>query len=148
MAITRWRPTRSIFGIQDEINRLFEDFMSREPEVDALREGTWAPDVDISETESEIVVEAEVPGIEQKDLKVNVQNNVLTFSGEKKQEKEEKGKGYHRVERTYGSFHRSFSLPSEVDANKTKASYKDGVLTIRLAKTEKAKPKEISIEVK
>ena len=148
MALVRWRPTRNIFSIQDEINRLFEGLTSREPEVDALREGAWAPDADIAETESEIVVEAEVPGIDQENLKVSVQNNVLTFSGEKKQAKEEKGKNYHRVERTYGSFHRSFPLPADVDTSKTKASYKNGILTIRLPKVEKAKPKEIDIEAK
>lgn len=148
MAITRWRPTRGVFSVRDEINRLFDDLLSEEPEMSALREGAWSPSVDISETEDQIVVEAELSGIDQKDLKVNVQDNVLTIGGEKTREKEKKGTNYHRVERAYGAFHRSFSLPSEVDSEKTEASYRDGVLTIRMPKTEKAKPKEITIEAK
>jgi len=105
------------------------------------------PRVDIAETNGELVVAAELPGLTRDDVSIRIENNVLTLKGEKKQEEEEKATNYHRIERSYGAFSRSFSLPSTVDASKVRAGFKDGVLTITLPKTEEAKGKEIPIEV-
>lgn len=107
----------------------------------------WAPVVDVEETKDEVIVRAEVPGMTKEDISVTLQNNVLTLRGEKKQEKEEKGKTFHRMERSYGAFVRSFTLPTLVEGDKVRAAYKDGVLTITLPKVEEVKPKEISISV-
>jgi len=107
----------------------------------------WSPLVDISEDEKEYVIKAEIPEIKKEDVKLMVQDNVLTISGERKSEKEEKGKKYHRVERTYGSFLRSFTLPEDADGSKVAAEYKDGMLNVRLPKSEKAKPKSIEVKV-
>jgi HSP20 family protein len=107
----------------------------------------WTPLVDVEEGKDEVIVRAEVPGMTKEDISVTLQDNVLTLRGEKKQEKKEKGATFHRVERSYGSFVRSFTLPTLVQADKVKAAYKDGVLTINLPKAEEVKPKEISISV-
>ena len=146
MAIVRWRPMRDLFHIQDDLNRFVNDFFENEPSR-GHNNGVWSPAVDISETENSIQVTAEVPGMNKDDIKISIHNNVLVLKGEKKKEKEEKEENYHRIERAYGSFMRSFSLPTSIDANKVKASYKDGILTIELSKKEEAKPKEISINV-
>ncbi len=151
MAIVKWSPFRDgfrdIVGLQDEMNRLFDTF-SKGNDTQSLVEGVWAPSVDIYENKDEIVIDAELPGINQKDISVTVTDNVLTIKGEKKQEKEVKEENYHRVERSYGSFSRSFTLPVGVKADHIKAGYKDGVLKITLPKAEEAKPKQISIDVK
>ena len=107
----------------------------------------WSPLVDITEDEKEYLIKAEVPEIKKEDIKLLVQDNVLTISGERKSEKEEKGKKYHRVERTFGSFMRSFTLPEDADGSKVAAEYKDGMLNVRLPKSEKAKPKSIEVKV-
>ncbi|GBD94922.1 18 kDa heat shock protein [bacterium BMS3Abin05] len=147
MAIVRWRPTRDILGIRDEMDRLFDEFFGTLPEKFAGEnvEGVWLPAVDISETEHDLIVTAELPGIKKDALKLSVQDNILTIKGEKKQEKETKDENYHRIERSYGAFQRTFSLPAIVDATKIKATFKDGVLKIRLPKKEEAKTKEIPI---
>ena len=147
MAIVRWRPLGNIFNIQKEMNRLFDEFLTTPPESRDLTEGAWSPSVDISEGEHEVVVTAELPGGSQEDVKVSVQNNVLTLSGEKKQEKETKEKNFHRIERSCGSFRRSFAIPVEVDAAKIKAAYKNGLLKVTLPKAEVSKPKQIDIQV-
>ena len=147
MAIVRWSPFRDIIGLQDEMNRLFDSF-SRSSDSPTLTEGTWAPSVDIYETKDAIVLDAELPGLNQKEISVTVVDNVLTIKGEKKQEKEVKEENYHRVERSYGSFSRSFTLPVGVKADSIKASYKDGVLKVSLPKAEETKPKQIDIDVK
>jgi HSP20 family protein len=126
------------------MNRLFEDASrsgGNEPTITAA----WSPAVDIHETEAEIVVKAEVPGVERDDIQLNLENNVLTLKGERKFEKDTKEENYHRIERSYGSFSRAFSIPATVDEGEINADYKEGVLTIRLPKTQKAKPKQISI---
>jgi HSP20 family protein len=146
MAITRWRPFRDMVSIQDEMNRLFDDFFGR-PLARPEWEGTWSPSVDVSETKDNVIVNAEIPGMSKEDVKVTVQDNILTLSGEKKQEKEEKNGSYHRIERSYGSFRRSFTLPTFVQADKVKAAYKDGILKITLPKTEEVKSKEIPISI-
>ena len=109
--------------------------------------GDWAPRVDIAETDKEFVIKAEIPEVKKEDVKVTVDNGVLTISGERKQEKEEKGKKFHRVERYYGSFTRSFTLPDNVKENNIKASFKDGMLNLQIQKTDKAKPKAIEVKV-
>jgi len=151
MAIMRWRPYGNLIGIQDEMNRLFDDFfgrnqLGRAPVKGA--DGRWIPAVDISEDEDNLFVDVEVPGMKKEDIKVSLEHNVLSLKGEKKQEKEVKDENYHRWERSYGSFARSFELPVPVQSDKIKASYHDGVLHIALPKAEEVKPKEIPIEVK
>jgi HSP20 family protein len=114
---------------------------------EALTVADWMPTVDISETDAEYLIKAELPEVKKEDVKVTVEDGVLTLQGERRQEKEEKGKKYHRVERSYGSFIRSFTLPESVDEGAVKAEYKDGVLNLYLPKTEKVKPKAIDVKV-
>ena len=148
MSIMRWRPTRDILGIRDEMNRLFDSFFSGWPETaKGLMEGEWAPTVDIAETESEVMVTAELLGVKQGDVDITVTNDVLTIKGEKKEEKEIKKENHHRVERSYGSFHRSIGLPAGVKGNEAKATCKDGVLKVTIPKVEEARPKQIKINV-
>jgi len=147
MAITRWRPFRDLLSIQDEMNRLFDEFFGRSPARAEWTDGVWSPSVDVSETKDNVIIKAEMPGIKKDDVKISIQDNVLTMKGEKKQEKEEKDANYHRIERSYGSFCRSFTLPTSVKTDKIKATYKDGILTITLPKTEEVKPKEIPISI-
>jgi HSP20 family protein len=145
MAIVRWSPFRDLVGIQQEVNRLFDDLVTRRAE--AGTEGAmWIPAVDVAETEDAINVKVEAPGVKKDDIKISVTNNVLTVRGEKKMEKETSEENYHRIERVYGSFVRSLELPTVVQADKVKASFKDGVLNIVLPKSEEVKPKEIAIE--
>jgi len=150
MSIMRWRPGRELAAIRDEMNRLFDDFFSGFPFPErrrGLMEGEWAPTVDVAETDENIVVTAELPGVKQNDVEISVINDVLTLKGEKKEEKEIKKENYHRIERSYGSFQRSITLPTGVQADKAKATYKDGVLTVTIPKVEEAKPKSIKINV-
>jgi len=145
MAVVRWDPFRDLGLLQDRMNRLFDDagrgWRSDEPAATT----TWSPSVDIFETEGEIVVKAELPGMDRKDIALHLENNVLTLRGERKFEKETKEENYHRIERSYGNFSRSFSIPATVDEEKIRADYKDGVLKIALPKKEQAKPKQIKI---
>lgn len=147
MAITRWRPFRDLVRMQDEMDRIFDEFFGRPLVRTEWIEGVWSPSVDISETKDNLVIKADMPGMNREDVKISIHDNILTLRGEKKQEKEEKEANYHRIERSYGSFCRSFTLPTSVKADKVKASFKDGVLNITLPKTEEAKPKEIPIAV-
>jgi HSP20 family protein len=147
MAITRWRPFRSMVSIQDEMNKLFDDFFGRPLVRTEWTEGVWSPTVDVSEDKDNVIIKAEMPGVSKDDVRISVQDNVLTLKGEKKQEKEENDKNYHRIERSYGSFCRSFQLPTTVKTDKIKASYKGGVLSVTLPKTEEVKPKEIPIGI-
>ena len=147
MAITRWRPSRDVVSVQDEMNRLFDDIFGQRPVRVQWTDGVWNPSVDVTEDKDSLVVKAEMPGLNKDDVKISVQDSILTLKGEKKQEKEEKETDYHRIERSYGSFCRSFQLPTTVKADKIKANYKDGVLSIILPKTEEVKPKEIPISI-
>jgi HSP20 family protein len=147
MAIVRWRPFRDMMNIQDEVNRLFDDFLGRPLLRTEWSEEVWSPSVDISETEDNVIIKAEMPGLNKDDVKISLQDNTLTLMGEKKQEKVEKDANYHRVERSYGVFNRSFTLPTSVKSDKIKATYKDGILSITLPKTEEVKPKEIPISI-
>ncbi len=147
MAVVQWRPMRDVFSLQEEINRMFDEIMGRVPAERRPERQTWTPAVDVYETKDAVVVEIEAPGLDKKDLHLSIQDNVLTVKGERRWQEEKKERNYHRVERVYGSFQRSFTLPASVDSNRVKATYKDGVLTITLPKVEEAKPKEISVKV-
>jgi HSP20 family protein len=148
MSIMRWRPTRDLLSMREEMNRLFDNFFTGWPERrKGLLEGEWAPSIDVAETDEEIVVTAELPGIKQDDVDITIADDVLTLKGEKKEEKEVKKKDYHRIERSYGSFQRSISLPTGVKAGEAKAKYKDGVLQVTIPKAEETKPKQIKINV-
>jgi len=150
MAIVRWEPFRDLVAVQDRLNRIFDDTFRGNPrgsDEDWALGGQWAPSVDIFEHEGSLVLRAELPGIEPKDVDVHVENNVLTLRGERKFESEVKREKYHRVERAYGTFSRSFTLPNVVDTEKIKADYKDGVLQVTLPQREEAKPKQIQVSV-
>jgi HSP20 family protein len=135
-----------MLSIQREMNRLFDPFF-RNDEVGAGL-SMWSPAVDIIERDVEYEVRMELPGVLKNDVKINIENNVLTIRGEKRQQSNEEEKGYRRVERSYGAFQRSFNLPTSVRPDKTDATVADGVLTVRLPKAEEARPKEIEVNVK
>ena len=145
--ITRWDPFREFVTIQDRLNRLFRESQGTEGREEALTTSTFAPPVDVYEDEHNITLKIEVPGIDEKDIDVRIENNTLTVHGERKFEKEEKEENYRRVERQYGSFTRTFALPTTVDAEKVEANYEKGVLKVKLAKKAEAKPKQIKVNV-
>ena len=151
MAIVRWEPFRDLVSIQDRMNRIFDEAFRSSGRSGADEDwalgGSWAPPVDIFEHEGKLVLKAELPGIDPKQVDVRVENNVLTLRGERKFESEVKREQYHRVERAYGTFSRSFTLPNVVDTANIKAEFKDGVLRVTLPKREEAKPKQIAIAV-
>lgn len=147
MNIAKWNPLRELEDMQTRLNRLFTDLPIRQPEGEGLFFADWAPAVDIQETEHEYLIKAELPEMKKEDVKVDVLDGVLTIEGERTQEKEEKGKKFHKTERAYGKFVRQFALPTEVDATKVEAAYKDGVLSVHLPKTVAAKPKAIEVKV-
>jgi HSP20 family protein len=146
MTITRWDPFREVVALQNRMNSLFRDLSGNENN-DVLTTASFVPAVDIYEDEHKVVLKLEVPGIKQEDLDVRVENNTLTVRGERKLDKEEKEENFHRVERRYGSFSRSFTLPNTVNTEDIQADYEQGVLKIRLAKRAEAKPKQIKISV-
>ena len=143
--LTRWDPFREFTTLQDRMGRLFRDSYGDREE--ALTTSTFAPAVDVYEDEHNITLNIEVPGIEEKDIDVRVENNTLTVHGERKFEKEQKEENFRRVERQYGSFTRSFTLPNTVDTDSIQANYDKGVLKIQLAKKAEAKPKQIKVNV-
>ena len=145
--LTRWDPFRELSALQNRMSRLFEEQQYGSGREESLTAGAFVPPVDIYEDEHSIQLKLEVPGIEQKDLDVKVENNVLTVSGERKFEKEEKEENFRRVERRYGSFTRSFTLPNTVNPEDVSADYNDGVLKIRLGKRAEAKPKQIKVNI-
>ena len=143
--LTRFEPFSVASTLQDQLNRVFNDVLGRRGEESNLT--TWAPAVDIFETEHELVVKADLPDIDPKDLDIRVENNILTIRGERKFEKKVDRDNYLRVERAYGSFARSFSLANTVNTEAIKADYQNGVLTLSIPKREEAKPKQIKIAV-
>lgn len=147
MTLVRWDPFRELEDMSERLNRVFTRPALRTSGKEALTVADWMPTVDISETDAEYLIKAELPEVKKEDVKVTVEEGVLTLQGERRQEKEEKGKKYHRVERSYGRFVRSFTLPESVDEAGVKAEYKDGVLSLHLPKTEKVKPKAIDVKV-
>ena len=144
--LTRWEPFREFVTLQDRMNRLFRESYP-EGREEALTTSTFAPPVDVYEDEHSITLKIEVPGIDEKDIDVRLENNTLTVHGERKFEKEEKEENYRRVERQYGSFTRTFTLPNTVDAENVTANYDKGVLKVELAKKSEAKPKQIKVNV-
>ena len=144
-AITRWDPFRNLTAFQDQFNRIFDSTLKANPDNSVLT--IWAPAVDIYETENELVLKADLPEVEEKDIDVRVENNTLTIRGERKFEKSVKEDNYLRVERTFGSFSRSFSLPNTVNTEAVKATYKNGVLTVELPKRAESKPKQVKVNV-
>lgn len=146
MSITRWDPFQNLATLQDQVNRLFEaPLAGRRAENSNL--AAWAPAVDIYETENELVIKADLPDINEKDLDVRVENNMLTIRGERKFEQKVKEDNYLRIERTYGSFSRSFSLPTTVNTESVQAEYKNGVLTVQLPKRAESKPRQVKVNV-
>ncbi len=145
--IIAWHPIHEVAARREDMDRVFDSLFGRVPAESARREGPWLPLVDIEENGDQITVRAEVPGLTKDDIKVSVVGNNLALSGERKHECEENGKTFHRIERTYGKFHRLIALPSDVDNSKVKAQYRDGILTIVLPKAEKDRKREVSIEV-
>ena len=145
--MTRWNPYRELENLQNRMSRLFEEQYGGGREEALTTSGAFVPPVDIYEDQHGIQLKLEVPGIDEKDLNINVENNVLTVSGERKFESEQKEENFHRIERRYGSFTRSFTLPNTVDTEKINADYNNGVLGIRLVKREEAKPKQIKVNI-
>ena len=156
MALVRWSqqsdlPTfpSDVLNMQREINRMFDSFFRTGwVEDTGLAPSTWSPATDIVESDNGYVVKVELPGLSKDDVKIMMQNNLLTIRGEKKQEKEGKEEGYHRIERSYGAFQRCFTLPSAVDPSKIDASFKDGILTVVVPRSEAAKPKTIEVKAR
>ena len=148
MTLTKWEPLRDLLTLQDRMNRLFDDSMRGiRPEENALSSGIWSPPVDIYETEGDVILKAELPEVNQKDIDIQVENNTLTLKGERRFEKETKKENFHRIERAYGTFTRSFTLPNAIDQEKIHADYKDGVLKITMPKREETKAKQIKVAV-
>ena len=153
MALIKWRNGDPFFGdlfdIQDEINRIFDlSVPKRSKEGKTFLERVWSPAVDVSEDKDNIYVKAELPGLKQEEINVSLEDDVLTIQGERTSEKEEKDKQYHRIERSYGAFQRAIHLPTVINEESIKATYKNGVLDITLAKKEEAKRKQIKVDVK
>ena len=145
MAIIRWDPFRDMVTLRERMNRLFEEMAASRGEEKDLATSSWAPAVDIYETENEVVLTAEIPGIEEKDVEIKVEDNTLTLRGERKFEKETKEENYHRIERAHGSFFRSFTLPNYVDQDKIEAEHENGILKIRMPKRAELKPRKVKI---
>jgi len=145
MAIIRWDPFRDMVTLREKMNRLFEDSLAQKGEDKDMISSNWAPAVDIYETANELVLTAEVPGIEEKDIEIKVEDNTLSLKGERKFEKETKEENFHRIERSYGSFFRAFSLPNSIDADKIQAEHENGVLRIVMPKRQELKPKTVKI---
>ena len=148
-AIIRWDPFRELDDLQNRLSTMFGRApVKKEVErQEALRVAEWAPLVDITEDAKEYLIKAELPDIKKEEVKINVQNDVLSISGERKYEKEEKDKKFHRIERAYGSFLRSFTIPEDADPEKVSAEFENGLLRVHIPKTERSKPKSIEVKV-
>ena len=144
MQLTRWNPFVELDEIQNRLNRLFVDKAAKTP-ADAFAD--FMPPVDIQETDNEFIVKADLPEVKKEDVKVHLQEGVLAIEGERRQEKEEKGKRFHKVEREYGKFVRRFAMPTEIDPEKVRAEFKEGVLNVFLPKAPAAKPKVIDVKL-
>jgi HSP20 family protein len=152
---TRWEPLSRVSPWKEleEMEKRLSGFFARTPATaggdkrEAIAVAEWSPLVDITEDEKEYIVKAEIPEMKKEDIKLNIHDDLLTITGERKYEKEEKGKKYHRVERAYGSFMRSFTLPEDADGSKVSAEYKDGLLKVHIPKSEKAKPKTTEVKI-
>jgi HSP20 family protein len=152
MAVIRWDPFREMLSLQDRMNRLFQETAAGSGSVsrsgdESLLSGAFIPPVDVYEDDKSIVLKMEVPGIDQKDIDIRLENNVLSVQGERKFEQEEKQENFQRIERHYGSFNRSFTLPNTVDTDSVRADYENGVLKVKLAKRAEARPKQIKVNI-
>jgi HSP20 family protein len=144
--IKKWEPFKELVTLRDDMDRFFNSFFGRSLGTDY--DGVWAPVIDIEEDKDNFIVKAELPGMKKEDIKISVRSNILALAGERKYGSDEKTKTFHRIERAYGKFVRTITLPNEVDGDKVKAAYQDGILTITLPKPETMKPKEVEIEIK
>ncbi|MCP4230828.1 MAG: Hsp20/alpha crystallin family protein, partial [bacterium] len=145
MAIVRWSPFRDMMRLRTDMDHFFDEMVPRrEGETEG---GVWLPALDVSETEDEIRVKVEIPGVEKDDINLSINDNVLIIKGEKNMKKEVEGEDFHRIERVYGNFYRAIELPVLVDADKISAAFKNGILNIVLPKADEVKPKEIAIEI-
>jgi HSP20 family protein len=145
MNIIRWDPFRDLATLRERMNRLFEDAYTSRGEEKDLIASTWNPSVDIYETENALVMKAELPGINENDIELKIEDSTLTLKGDRKFEKETKEDNYHRIERSYGSFYRSFTLPRNIDQDKIKAESENGILKVTLPKKAELKPKKVKI---
>ena len=146
MSIIRYDPFRDLRSLQDEVNRLFSTSLSRSFGDEGIARGAWMPNVDIYENKDQIVLEAELPGMNREDFDLSIENNIITLHGERRFEKKDDGDNYHRVERAYGTFTRSFTLPQTVSADGAAAEYKNGVLRVTLPKREEVKARRIEVK--
>jgi len=146
MVITRWDPFRELNTLQNRVNSLFQDY-GRSNQEELTTSGSFVPAVDVYDDEHKVILKLEVPGVKQEDLDVQVENQTLTVRGQRTFEKEEKEENFQRIERRYGSFSRSFTLPNTIDTQSVKADYENGILKIELAKREEAKPKQIKVNI-
>jgi HSP20 family protein len=142
----RWQPFRTMSDVQNEINRMFDSFFGPQPAA-TTGERYWAPMVDVWETKDDVVLSFEIPGVDEKDVHVSITGDLLTVRGERRFEQDVKQETYHRLERVYGKFERAIQLPMPVQADKVRATYRDGVLQVKLPKAEEVKPREIKIDV-
>ncbi len=148
MNLVKWDPFRELEDMSNRLNRVFGRPLARlEPNSEMLTMVDWTPSADISETDTAYLIKAEIPGVKKEDVKVTIENGMLTIQGERKMEKEEKDKKFHRIERSYGSFMRSFRVPEDADESAVKAEFKDGMLNVTLGKSAKAKPKAVNVTV-
>ena len=149
MALLKWDPFKDLLTIQERMNRLFDETLSKVRLSDQdIRGGGWSPPVDINETEEFIILRAELPGMDKKDIEVEANDNILTLKGERRFEKNVQEENYHRMERSYGNFHRVFTLPYKVNEEGIKARYRNGILEIVLMKVQEQKPKYIKVEAR
>jgi len=145
MAIIRWDPFRDIITLREKMNRLFEDAVTARGEEKDMISSTWTPSVDIFETENALILTAEVPGVDENNIEIKIEDNTLSLKGDRIFEKETSEENYHRIERSYGSFYRSFTLPRNVDQEKIKAEHDNGVLRITMPKKPESKPKTVKV---
>lgn len=145
MAIIRWDPFRDLITLREKMNRLFEDTFAARGEEKDLMASTWTPSVDIYETENDVILTAEIPGIEDKGIEIKIEDSTLSIKGERKLEKETKEENYHRIERAYGTFYRSFTIPHNVDQDKIQAEHENGVLKITMPRKPELKPQKVKI---
>jgi HSP20 family protein len=147
MTLVKWEPFRDLITMQERMSRLFDETLSRVWKEEGLQRGLWSPPVDVVDREHEVLLKMDLPEVSQSEIDIKVEENTLTIKGERKFIKETPEENYIQIERPYGGFHRQFTLPKRIDQDKIKASYKDGVLSVVLPKTEEVYPKQVSIEV-